>query len=92
MKTRLAAAIGDEAAAALHARFVERTLATAVAARAAGLVDGIELWCTPDADAPEFAAWRDRYRISLRTQSGTDLGARMQAALDRRSRAARARS
>ena len=82
VKTRLAATIGDEAAAVLHARFVELTLITAVAARAAGLVDEIELWCAPDADAPEFAAWRESYRISLRVQSGGDLGARMQTALD----------
>jgi rSAM/selenodomain-associated transferase 2/rSAM/selenodomain-associated transferase 1 len=82
VKTRLAASIGDEAATALYARFVELTLTTASAARAAGLVDEIELWCAPDADAPEFAAWRDRYRISLRAQSGADLGAKMQGALD----------
>ena len=82
VKTRLAATIGDEAAAALHERFIELMLATAVAARAAGLVDEIELWCAPDADAPEFAAWRERYNVSLRVQSGADLGARMRAALD----------
>ncbi len=82
VKTRLAATIGDEAAAALHARFIERALATAVAARAAGLVDEIELWCAPDTDAPEFAGWRERYRISLYAQSGADLGARMRTALD----------
>jgi rSAM/selenodomain-associated transferase 1 len=82
VKTRLAAAIGDEAAAALHARFVERTLTTGVAAREAGLFDEIELWCAPDTDAPEFAAWGERYRLSLRAQAGADLGARMQTALD----------
>jgi rSAM/selenodomain-associated transferase 2/rSAM/selenodomain-associated transferase 1 len=82
VKTRLATTIGDDAAAALHARFIELTLITAVAARAGGLVDEIELWCAPDADAPEFTTWRDRHGISLRVQFGADLGARMQAALD----------
>ncbi len=75
VKTRLAAAIGDDAAAAVYVRFVDMTLATAAAARAAGLVDRIELWCAPDVDAEGFAAWRDRYPISLRAQSGADLGA-----------------
>lgn len=81
VKTRLAASIGDEAAAALYARLCELTLTTAVAARAARLIDEIELWCAPDADAPGFATFRDRYGIALRTQSGADLGARMRAAL-----------
>jgi len=82
VKTRLAAAIGNEAAAAHHARFVELTMATAVAARDAGVVDEIELWCAPDGDAPAFVAWRDRHRISLHAQDGADLGSRMRRALD----------
>ena len=81
VKTRLAASIGNEAAATHHARFIELTMATAVAARDAGLVDEIELWCAPDSDAPAFAAWRD-HRVSLQVQSGANLGARMSAALD----------
>jgi rSAM/selenodomain-associated transferase 1 len=82
VKTRLAAAIGNDAAAAVYVRFVDMTLATAAAARAAGLVDRIELWCAPDVDAEGFAAWRDRYPISLQAQSGVDLGERMRNALD----------
>jgi len=82
VKTRLAATIGNEEAAALHARFVEMTLATAVAARTAGIVDRIELWCAPGVDAPGFAQWRERYAISLHAQTGADLGARMRNALD----------
>jgi rSAM/selenodomain-associated transferase 2/rSAM/selenodomain-associated transferase 1 len=82
VKTRLATIIGNEEAAAVYERLVERTLATAAAARVAGLVNRVELWCAPDADAPAFAAWRDRYRISLMAQSGPDLGARMRNALD----------
>ncbi len=55
VKTRLADAIGADEAAALYVRLVERTLATAVAARAGGIVDRVELWCAPDADAPAFS-------------------------------------
>jgi rSAM/selenodomain-associated transferase 2/rSAM/selenodomain-associated transferase 1 len=82
VKTRLATTIGDDKAAALYVRFVERTLATAAAARVAGLVGRVELWCAPDVDAPGFAAWRDRYGVTLRAQSGDDLGTRMRKALN----------
>jgi rSAM/selenodomain-associated transferase 1 len=81
VKTRLAAAIGTAEAAAHYTRFVERTLATAVAARAGGIVDRVELWCAPDADAPVFAAWRDRFDVALESQTGLDVGARMRNAL-----------
>jgi len=80
VKTRLAAAIGNEAAAAHHTRFVERTLTTAVVARHSGVIDEIELWC--DTDTPFFTPWRDHHRISLHLQNGADIGARMRAALD----------
>ena len=82
VKTRLARAIGDEAAAALHSQFVERTLVTAIAARAAGIVDRVELWCAPDVDAPAFATWQARFDVALQTQIGDDLGSRMRNALD----------
>jgi hypothetical protein len=82
VKTRLAATIGNEAAAEHHARFIEITMMTAVAARDAGVIDEIELWCAPVTGAPGFAAWRDTHRVSLHTQEGADLGARMRTALD----------
>src|SRR5207248_635109 len=81
VKTRLASVIGSDEAAEIYARFVERTLATSTAARAAGIVDRVELWAAPDADAPAFAAWRDRYGVGLKSQSGADLGAKMRNAL-----------
>ncbi len=58
VKTRLAATIGDDAAAAVYVRLVERTLDAAVAARAAGTVSAVELWCAaPDtSDAASAAA------------------------------------
>jgi rSAM/selenodomain-associated transferase 2/rSAM/selenodomain-associated transferase 1 len=81
VKTRLALTIGDEDAAAVYCDLVERTLALATAARAAGLVDRIELWCAPDI-APMFATWRDRHRVRLKLQVGRNLGAKMKNALD----------
>ena len=81
VKTRLASAIGADEAAAHYVRLVERTLATAVAAREAGIVDRVELWCAPDVDAPAFSAWRERYDVELRAQAGDDLGAKMRHAL-----------
>jgi hypothetical protein len=83
-KTRLAAAIGRDAAARLHARLVERALATAVAANAGR----VELHCTPDARHPFFKRLAARHGVTLRAQSRGDLGARMQRALARALRAA----
>jgi rSAM/selenodomain-associated transferase 1 len=82
VKTRLARAIGDAAALAHYVDFVERTLSIACAARAAGIVDRVELWCAPDCDAPALVRWRDRYHLTLHAQVGDDLGARMRSALD----------
>jgi len=82
VKTRLAQAIGGVEAARHYVDFVERTLSTACAARAAGVVDRVELWCAPDVGAPAFAAWRDRYGVALMAQAGDDLGARMRNALE----------
>ena len=44
-------------------------------------VDRVELWCAPDADAPAFRAWRERYGVELKAQTGADLGAKMRNAL-----------
>ena len=81
VKTRLAASIGHDAAAAGYRELVLRALATASAARDAGTVGDIELWCDPDVDRPAFAAFRDRFGVALRAQRGGDLGARMRDAL-----------
>ena len=82
VKTRLARTLGPERAASVYVQLVERTLKTAVAARDAGIVGRVELWCAPDAGCPLFAEWRDRYHIELATQRGEDLGARMRLALE----------
>jgi len=81
VKTRLAAAIGGERAAAVHAELVERTLATAVAARAAGTVGAVELWCASDAEDSHFLRWRNRYGVTLALQRDGSLGCRMEHAL-----------
>ena len=85
-KTRLAAAIGAEAAARLHARLVERALATAIAARAGA----VELHCAPDAKHPFFTRLAARYGVTLHAQGRGDLGARMHRSLARALRGARA--
>ncbi len=81
VKTRLAATIGAREAAAVHRELVEQTLRTARRAREAGIVGRVELWCAPRSDAPQFAAWRDRYGVELRDQDGGDLGERMRHAI-----------
>jgi rSAM/selenodomain-associated transferase 2/rSAM/selenodomain-associated transferase 1 len=55
VKTRLAASIGPDAAAALYARLVERALDAAVAARDRGAAGPLELWYA-GSDAASFAA------------------------------------
>ena len=81
VKTRLARAIGEEAAAEVYAALVQRTLATAAAARRAGVVDDIELWIAPGDDAGVLRQWADVHGLPLREQRGRDLGERMHAAL-----------
>ncbi len=78
-KTRIAAAIGAEAAAQLHARLVERAVATALAARAGA----VELHCAPDTRHPFLARLAARYGLVLRAQGRGDLGVRMRRALAR---------
>jgi rSAM/selenodomain-associated transferase 1 len=77
-KTRLIPALGAKGAAALHEKLVRRALAAACEARP----ESVQLWCTPDASHPFFAACAGDYPISLQAQSGIDLGARMHWALD----------
>jgi len=73
VKTRLAAAIGDAGAAALHERLLEHSLFTA---RAAHLGE-VELWCAPDASHPFFVRCAGRFGVNLHIQPEGDLGARM---------------
>jgi hypothetical protein len=79
VKTRLAAVLDSESAAAFHAGLVQRTLATAVQS-GAGVV---ELWCAPDERHPFFARCARDFGVALRCQEGADLGARMAHAFER---------
>jgi rSAM/selenodomain-associated transferase 1 len=81
VKTRLAASIGDQAAAEVYRRLVQCTLDTASAARRAGIVGEVEVWAAPGDSPDALAAWSDRHGFALRTQQGDDLGARMHHAL-----------
>ena len=78
VKTRLAGLLGADAAAGLHAGLVRHALATAVAAR----VGPVELWCAPDAAHPFFARCAAEFGAHLRTQRGSDLGARLECAFE----------
>lgn len=79
VKTRLISVLGEEGAAALHARLVERTLAMA---RATG-IGQVELWCAPDTVDPFLRFCSGRYGASLVSQTDGDLGARMRDAFER---------
>jgi rSAM/selenodomain-associated transferase 1 len=77
VKTRLAAAIGATDAARAYRELTAVTLAHAVAARTAGIVAAIELWCASDAEAPYFRQVAATAGAQRRVQVGDDLGARM---------------
>ena len=81
VKTRLARALGGDAAAAAYRELVEHTLATADEARSRGIVAAIELWCSPDVSHPALVEWARKRGASLHAQRGDDLGARMRHAL-----------
>jgi rSAM/selenodomain-associated transferase 1 len=73
VKTRLIPALGAEGAAALHARLIELTVATAGAAE----IGPVTLWVTPAAPHPCFTTLASRFPIALAPQPEGDLGARM---------------
>lgn len=78
VKTRLAATIGTVEAARLHLRLVERTLATALAARCGP----VELHGAP-ARHRMLRTLARRHRVVLRDQAAGDVGIRMHAAFRR---------
>jgi hypothetical protein len=79
VKTRLAPLLGARGAARLHARLVERTLRTALAA---GFVR-VYLYSSPGTKGGFFEKMKKRYRVQLRAQGRGDLGERMYLALRR---------
>jgi uncharacterized protein len=78
-KTRLIPALGAAGAAALAARLTGHALAVAKRAR----LGPVELWGSPDASHPFFAACARRYGVALHAQGRGDLGERMHRALAR---------
>jgi len=78
VKSRLVSALGAAGAARLQARMLERTLATARAAKCAT----VELHCAPHAGHPLFRSLARRHGIRLKVQSAGDLGERMRRALE----------
>ncbi len=77
VKTRLIPALGAQGAARLHEQLARHCIAQAVAA---GLCP-VQLWCAPDTAHPFFMQCQKDYGVSLHTQQGADLGARMAHAL-----------
>ena len=78
VKTRLAARIGEVAAARLHSRLVERALVTAIAARCGP----VELHGAP-AGHGALRVLARRHGVALRCQARGDIGNRMQEAFRR---------
>lgn len=76
-KTRLIPALGEDGAASLQARLIERAVTTACSAESGP----VTLWATPDASDPVFARMRSRFQLELACQVDGDLGARMLAAI-----------
>jgi len=79
VKTRLVPLLGERGAARLHARLVEKTLATALAAG----IGQVMLYCTPGSNSPYFRNIRKRFGVRLLSQGRGDLGQRMYRALRR---------
>jgi rSAM/selenodomain-associated transferase 1 len=77
-KTRLVPLLGEEGAAMLQSRLIERALQTATAAG----IGPVTLWCAPDTLHPAFDEARRRFGVRLAVQAGGDLGARMLAAFE----------
>lgn len=78
-KTRLARAIGDQAAARLAQRMLAETVKNAVAAE----VGPVELCCAPDDSHPAFTSAKSTHGLALTLQGEGDLGIRMHRALER---------
>jgi rSAM/selenodomain-associated transferase 1 len=78
VKTRLAAVLGADAAAGLHAGLVRHALSTAALAR----MGPVTLWCQPDSAHPFFARCAADFSVRLESQRGADLGERMRHAFE----------
>ena len=77
VKTRLAAAIGEQRAARVYTDLTATTLGHAHAACRARIVSRIELWGAPDCDSPYLRGIAGGFGASRHRQAEGDLGARM---------------
>ena len=73
VKTRLVPVTGEARAAAIHTELLRRTLATA---RRSSIRD-MELWCAPTTEHRTLRDYAGFFALTLKTQTGTDLGERM---------------
>ncbi len=73
VKTRLAALLGPDGAAGLHAGLVRHALSTAVQSR----IGAVELWCSPDESHSFFERCAKDFGATLMRQRGANLGERM---------------
>lgn len=78
VKTRLIPVLGAATAAALHAHLVRHTLVTVCRAG----ICPVQLWCSPDTTHAFFAECQREFGVTLHTQQGSNLGARMAHAFD----------
>jgi rSAM/selenodomain-associated transferase 1 len=76
-KTRLIPMLGEDGAARLQARLIERAVAAACAAG----IGPVTVWATPDPTHKIFQTLRARHHLALARQCDGDLGARMLAAI-----------
>ncbi len=76
VKTRLIPSLGVEGAAQLYRGLLKREVGWIAEQTAYE----IELWTTPEHDHPAFLELASRYRLKRFSQSGTDLGIRMERA------------
>lgn len=73
VKTRLIPVFGVQAATRLHVEMLQATVRSVSNADLAP----VQLWCAPDTRHPMFHALRREHSVTLHTQDGIDLGARM---------------
>lgn len=73
VKTRLIPALGVASATRLQ---IEMTVMTVQKIACAALAP-VQVWCAPSTEDPLFVALRNEHGVTLHTQAGEDLGARM---------------
>ncbi len=76
-KRRLIPALGEEGAAHLQQKMTERMVGEAIVAA----LGSVTLYCAPDCQHPFFQRLKQHYPISLKSQQGDGLGARMSNAI-----------